>query len=631
MEKNQVKQLKLNVTNIRSVLVNSNKKLNKIRIERNQLTTNLGYQKKSKEKEKKIEKGGIKSTLSNIKNTILSGPMSIFDKILEFFGILLLGIVVNNLPQILSGLQKFFDSEFIKGVKSFIGAIVDGTGKIINFDQGFSTDQQNKTISERKEIDNKIDTLKTDLDKFNLDIEQKKKQVEQNQRNAKPPMPGLPPSAAQPGTGPSGNKVGSTPQKRSTGGSISARQTSGQTGRERRARQSVNYFETFNQTVTKSKQNTIADKKNIELFEEMTSNFKEFTKVMDKISPMTPPGDNPVSENEGPPIIDGKIYESEGGEKPSKYPGRGINPPSGQNTHGYPARDYAIGKGTPVSVFIPGEIEFAGIRDPNGYGNEIVVRHTNGQKTRYAHLSQILVKQGDKIETGQSRVIGKTGGKPGDFGAGRTDGEHLHFELLDASGNKITNYNTGDNYFRFGGNIKVKESKLITTSSLNGEISWYGPGFYGKKTANGETFTGNDLTAAHKTLPFGTKVRITSGSRSIIVRINDRGPFKEGRVIDLSRVAMEQLRGLAPGTLLKDPNIGGVINDAKIEVLGTTPSKPGGGPNISSLKPSPYSKVALNKLPFLMEEDSGSDVILMAVQPVEKYVPLPYPIPIRSA
>ncbi|MFZ9360791.1 MAG: hypothetical protein ACO249_05630, partial [Candidatus Nanopelagicales bacterium] len=287
MEKNQVKQLKLNVTNIRSVLVNSNKKLHKIRIERNQLTTNLEYQKKSKEKENKIEGGGIKSTLNNIKNTILSGPMSIFDKILEFFGIILLGIVVNNLPQILSGLQKFFDSEFIKGVKSFIGAIVDGTGKVINFVQGFSTDQQNKTISERKEINNKIDTLKTDLDKFNLDIEQKKKQVEQNQRNAKPPMPGLPPSAAQPGTGPSGNKVGSTPQKRSTGGSISARQTSGQTGRERRARQSVNYFETFNQTVTKSKQNTIADKKNIELFEEMTSNFKEFTKIMDKISPMT--------------------------------------------------------------------------------------------------------------------------------------------------------------------------------------------------------------------------------------------------------------------------------------------------------------------------------------------------------
>ena len=72
--------------------------------------------------------------------------------------------------------------------------------------------------------------------------------------------------------------------------------------------------------------------------------------------------------------------------------------------------------------------------------------------------------------------------------------------------------------------------------------SWYGPGFDGRKTASGERFDQNALTAAHKTLPFGTKVRVTSASgRSVVVRINDRGPFVRGRDIDLSRGAAQAL------------------------------------------------------------------------------------------
>src|SRR3954469_9768550 len=63
-----------------------------------------------------------------------------------------------------------------------------------------------------------------------------------------------------------------------------------------------------------------------------------------------------------------------------------------------------------------------------------------------------------------------------------------------------------------------------------GVASWYGPGFHGKKTANGERFNTNDLTAAHKTLPFGTEVRVTNErtGKSVVVRINDRGPYATG-------------------------------------------------------------------------------------------------------
>src|SRR4051812_21060002 len=75
----------------------------------------------------------------------------------------------------------------------------------------------------------------------------------------------------------------------------------------------------------------------------------------------------------------------------------------------------------------------------------------------------------------------------------------------------------------------------------SGAASWYGPGFQSKRTANGERFNTNDLTAAHRTLPFGAKVRVTNErtGRSVVVRINDRGPYAHGRVIDLSKAAAE--------------------------------------------------------------------------------------------
>jgi rare lipoprotein A len=75
-----------------------------------------------------------------------------------------------------------------------------------------------------------------------------------------------------------------------------------------------------------------------------------------------------------------------------------------------------------------------------------------------------------------------------------------------------------------------------------GEASWYGPGFHGGATANGETYDQNALTAAHRTLPFDTVVRVTSSDgRSVYVRINDRGPFVDGRIIDLSYAAAQAL------------------------------------------------------------------------------------------
>ena len=83
-----------------------------------------------------------------------------------------------------------------------------------------------------------------------------------------------------------------------------------------------------------------------------------------------------------------------------------------------------------------------------------------------------------------------------------------------------------------------------------GQASWYGPRFHGKKTATGERFNQNRLTAAHRSLPLGTRVEVTNlkNGRKVQVRINDRGPYVNGRVIDLSRAAAQRLGMVAAGT-----------------------------------------------------------------------------------
>lgn len=85
--------------------------------------------------------------------------------------------------------------------------------------------------------------------------------------------------------------------------------------------------------------------------------------------------------------------------------------------------------------------------------------------------------------------------------------------------------------------------------TVSGPASWYGGKFHGRRTANGERFNKNELTAAHRSLPFGTRVRVTNqhNGRTVVVRINDRGPFVGNRVIDLSRAAAETVGMLRSG------------------------------------------------------------------------------------
>ena len=93
---------------------------------------------------------------------------------------------------------------------------------------------------------------------------------------------------------------------------------------------------------------------------------------------------------------------------------------------------------------------------------------------------------------------------------------------------------------------KITRPLTGVAHGLQGIASFY---WQGQRTASGETFNPADMTAAHRTLPFGTKVRVThnASGRNVVVRINDRGPFKPGRVIDLSKAAAEKLQMTGAG------------------------------------------------------------------------------------
>jgi len=100
------------------------------------------------------------------------------------------------------------------------------------------------------------------------------------------------------------------------------------------------------------------------------------------------------------------------------------------------------------------------------------------------------------------------------------------------------------------GTVFKSQPLMNLIARMQGKASWYGPGFQGRRTANGERFNTWEYTAAHRSLPFGTKVRVTNlrNGQAVIVRINDRGPYIGGRVIDLSKAAAQAIDMIRSGT-----------------------------------------------------------------------------------
>lgn len=131
-----------------------------------------------------------------------------------------------------------------------------------------------------------------------------------------------------------------------------------------------------------------------------------------------------------------------------------------------------------------------------------------------------------------------------------------------------------------------------------GIASWYGPEFHGRPTSSREIFDQNDLTAAHPTLPFGTMVLVTNleNGRQVTVRINDRGPFVKGRIIDLSFAAARLLGMVGPGTAR-----------VRIEVTGyeAPKVKPGSGAYVLQVGSFEVEENARNLIQKLQKEFPG--------------------------
>ncbi len=89
----------------------------------------------------------------------------------------------------------------------------------------------------------------------------------------------------------------------------------------------------------------------------------------------------------------------------------------------------------------------------------------------------------------------------------------------------------------------ASKEKAEIGMKITGEASYYGPGFDGKQTASGEIFDQDDMTCAHKSLPFGTKLKVVrkDNGKSVVVRVNDRGPYVDGRILDLSVAAGKKI------------------------------------------------------------------------------------------
>ena len=104
----------------------------------------------------------------------------------------------------------------------------------------------------------------------------------------------------------------------------------------------------------------------------------------------------------------------------------------------------------------------------------------------------------------------------------------------------------------------------MSAQTYTGKASFYGPGFHGRRCANGEIFDMYKLTCAHKTLPFGTRLNVTNqkNGKSTIVRVTDRGPYVKGRIIDLSKAAAMELDMVSSG-----------VASVTVEVISDNPNK----------------------------------------------------------
>lgn len=174
----------------------------------------------------------------------------------------------------------------------------------------------------------------------------------------------------------------------------------------------------------------------------------------------------------------------------------------------------------------------------------------NKKYRKYSHLEKnnVIYSSKRKLPPSELMKLGATSGKKYKLDANQNDSEDYDISneeeianrYIADDGSYVGEYKVGKEYKVFG--VTYSPQKYENFEEV-GVASWYGDDFHGKKTANGEIYHKGDMTAAHPTLPLPSMVRITNlgNGKSVIVRVNDRGPFSKKRIIDVSERAATEL------------------------------------------------------------------------------------------
>lgn len=427
---NQVTQLKLNVTNIKSYLINSNKELGKLRKDKKNLFSKIEKKRELRAEENRLETvSKIGSGFSKIASTVKAPVVSLFDRILEFFGLIATGILVQKLPAIVAKINEFFDSDFFKSIKSMFSTLAKGVGFLVNIVTGFTSEDQRKLEEEKNKVkeeekklrekSKKLDGVKDSWSKILSDLNI--------------PMAPLAPGSMYPV--PTKTKE---PQKKASGGTISkdnSPNTQRKSGPLKRAERGMSDgFTGFSVVVNNIEEAVQRDEENVKAFSKMSERFKEWSSVgITTSKPHMPPGQNGGYRPTGPlskiAFIPGNGKVGGGAEITDPH-----DPDAEQTGLDIALRDangnFDIGA-IIQNPFTDLKITGTGYQFANGRGyGYYVTGNTTIQGKTYellvGHLDKIAVKEGDTLKAGDS--IGTQGM------SGSTSGPHVTTHINDLSG-----------------------------------------------------------------------------------------------------------------------------------------------------------------------------------------------------
>jgi hypothetical protein len=552
---NQVESLKLNVTNIKSYLINSNKQLRSLKIQKKNLFSKLEKQQTIGSKEKKLETRnlGIGSGFSNVIGAVTAPARGIFDRILDFLGLIVLGTLVQKLPAIIAKINEFFNSDFIKAVGNVFNTIGIGIGKLGELIDILTPQKQKELSDELKLIGNEADNDLRLADQADSDISELEKELRNRENNKqestpKVPMALMPPGSMYPATTPqSPVQKPQEPQKFSKGGTVQGTDQKTQpayTPRKSGAlKQSERGMETgfadFSNAVDNINETVQRDEKNVFALAELSKNFREWSSL----------------------------------NQPTRTKGPGFGPQDQKDLQAtrdqqYSGQTYASG----ASIGPTG--------DPDGNQTGLDMNLSGGIGSPiYAPFDLIYKSKGtDGMPSvglqGTSNVLGPAGSGFGYYGAyyfkrGNKEYEVLmgHFKNLPYKG--------------------AKEGEVIPKGTL-----------LGYQGASGRTIGEGNKPYPH-----------------ISLHVNGVG----------FRASNSLLVDVANGVMNAKPSAG-EIKPAQVIPL----SGKGADPQLKDLKLVPAGGGGGNRLLNSTSNRGNQSLFIYAVQPVETFVPFPYPVPIQQ-